>query len=70
MAKNRGVDDTYSLRHLPIIGKGAQVAALQGYSPEDQVESNWNAWKIRIPNYLTTLGVGAMGAPAPGVLLG
>lgn len=35
MAKNRGVDDTYDIRHLPIAGGGAPIAALQGYSPED-----------------------------------
>lgn len=49
MANNRGVDDTYAARHLPIIGRGATIAALQGYSPEDQVESNWNNLKIKVP---------------------
>ena len=35
MAKNRDVDDTYDVRHLPFLGGGAPIAALQGYSPED-----------------------------------
>lgn len=68
MAKNRGVDDTYSLRHIPIIGKGAKLSALQGYSPEDQVESNWNDWKIDTPNLLVMSGAGALGIPYPYVL--
>jgi hypothetical protein len=68
MAKNRGVDDTYSLRHLPIIGTGAKVSALQGYSPEDQVESNWNSWKIRIPSTLVGSGASILGVPYASVI--
>ena len=49
MAKNRNVDDDYDVRHFPLWGEAAQLAALQGYSPEDQVESNWNRLKMGVP---------------------
>lgn len=49
MAKNRNVDADYDIRHFPLWGKSAQIAALHGYSPEDQIESNWNRLKIRVP---------------------
>lgn len=64
MAKNRDVDDTYAVRHLPIIGKGATIAALHGYSPEDQVESNWNNLKIKVPQYTAAALGTAMLHPA------
>lgn len=40
MANNRGVDSSYGLRHLTPLGMPAQVAALQGYDADAQVESN------------------------------
>lgn len=52
MAKNRNVDDDYDVRHFPLWGSSAQIAALHGYSPEDQVESNWNGFKMGLPAYV------------------
>jgi hypothetical protein len=49
MAKNRNVDDDFDVRHFPLWGNAAQLAALQGYSPDDQVESNWNRFKMGLP---------------------
>lgn len=60
MAKNRNVDSDYSFRHLL---PGAQIATLQGYSPEDQVESNWNYLKTTVPANVASSAVGALAAP-------
>lgn len=67
MAKNRGVDDEYDVRHLPIVGGGAPIAALHGYSPEDQVESNWNSLKIGVPATIAG-ALGNAAFPGAGVL--
>lgn len=69
MANNRGVDSTYAARHLPLIGRGAAISALQGYSPEDQVESNWNNLKIKVPQLATTV-LGSAVLPGAGSALG
>lgn len=60
MAKNRKVDADYSFRHLL---PGAQIAALQGYSPEDQVESNWNHLKTTVPSSVVSSVVSGLTAP-------
>ena len=67
MAKNRDVDDTYDVRHIPFLGGGAPIAALHGYSPEDQVESNWNALKIGVPSTVAGLAGNAV-FPGVGIL--
>lgn len=43
MAKNRKVDSSFRPRHLL---EGAPVVALQGGTPEEQVEANWDNLKI------------------------
>lgn len=69
MANNRGVDSDYDIRHLPFLGGGADVVALHGYSPEDQVEANWNNLKIKIPQIATTtLGIAML--PGAGSAIG
>ena len=47
MANNRGVDSSYGLRHLTPLGMPAQVAALQGYDADAQVESNIDSLLLR-----------------------
>lgn len=49
MADRKGVDDDYSLRHVPFYGTAAQVAALQGLSKDQQVDANIDALKMNIP---------------------
>lgn len=69
MANNRGVDSDYDIRHLPFLGGGADVVALQGYSPEDQVEANWNNLKIKVPQTAATV-LGAAALPGAGGAIG
>lgn len=73
LSKRKGTDDTYDLRHVPIWGTPAQLAALQGLPKNQQVDANIDAIKMIIPgaaagalaNY-PTLGTGTFGAALAG----
>ena len=59
-------DTDISLRHMiPFgLGRGAQLEALRGGSPKDQVESNWDALKLALGATGGMLGGAAAGAAA------
>lgn len=73
MADRKGVDDDYSLRHVPLYGFPAQIAALQGLSKDQQVDANIDALKMNIPGaalgmlaYYPSMGTATAGAAAAG----
>lgn len=69
MAKRKGTDDDYELRHVPFWGSSAQLAALQGLTKDQQVDANIDAIKMNIPGmaagmlaHYPTMGTGSPGA--------
>lgn len=73
LAKRKGTDEDYDLRHVPLWGSAAQLAALQGLPEAQQVDANIDAIKMHIPGaaagmlaYYPTLGTGTAGAVLSG----
>lgn len=73
LAKRKGTDEDYDLRHVPLWGSAAQLAALQGLNEDQQVDANIDAIKMNIPGaaagmlaHYPTIGTGTAGAALAG----
>lgn len=61
-------ESSLDIRHIPYAGGGAPIIGLLGGSKEDQVEANWDAWKLNGGTIGGALGGSALGGAIGGAI--